>query len=104
VLQAVSKEGVNKSHVFSAGNRTVRCTKDSTVKCLDLFKQSDKADGRSSSRPSGHSEKQDLCVNNFRRTTSMSVIVALTSSFSECQRRKDLFAPSLSVCIIGLWD
>ncbi len=87
VCQSVKEDG-NKYHVFSASTRAVRCAKDSAVKCLDLFKLSDKADGRSSGRPLGLSEKPDPCVNNSRRATSMSVIVALISSLSESQRRK----------------
>ncbi len=83
-------EPVNKSSVFSAGYRTARCAKDRAVKCLDLFKRSDKADGRYRARPSGLSERMDRGVSDFRQTTSMSVIAALTSNRSESQRRKGL--------------
>ena len=91
-----SKEPANKSIVFSASSRTVRCAKDSAVKCLDLFKLSDNADGRPRARPSGRSERPDLCVNDFRQTTSMPVIVALTSDRSESQRPKGLVRRFLS--------
>lgn len=70
-------DGTNKSHVFSVGFRAVGSTKDSEAKCLDIFKLFDKAGGCSSDRPSGLSEKQGICVNNFRSTTSIFVIVAL---------------------------
>ena len=81
---------MNKSSVFSAGYRTARCAKDRAVKCLDLLKRSDKADGRYRARPSGLSERMDLGVSDFRQTTSMSVIAALISNRSESQRRKGL--------------
>ena len=68
---------MNKSSVFSAGSRMARCAKDRAVKCLDLFKRSDKADGRSRARPSGLSERADLGVSDFRQTTSLSVIASL---------------------------
>ena len=83
-------EPANKSNVFSAGYRSTSCAKDSAAKCLDLSKLSDKADGRSIARPLGLSERPDLGVNDFRRTTSMSVIVVLISNLSESQRRKGL--------------
>ena len=77
-------------------------------KCPDLFKLTDKADGRFRARPSGLSERLDLCVNDFRRTTSMPVIsmpsgyVVLISDLSESQypegmlRRKGLVRRFLS--------
>ena len=96
-----AKEGANKSIVFSAGNRTATCEEDCAAKCLDLFKRSDKADGRSSARPLGLSEKQGIGVNNFcpagvPEATSMPVIsvpfgyVALISCFSESQYPKGM--------------
>ena len=90
------REPANKSIMFSAGYRTAstqracQCAKDRAVKCLDLFKLADKADGRYRARPLGFSERPDLRVNDFRRTTSMPVIVVLTSNLSESQRRMRL--------------
>ena len=84
------REDANKSNTFSADHRTSKCAKGSAVKCRDLFKLPDKADGRSRDRPSGFSERPNLGVNNFRRTTSMSVIVALIFILSENQRRMRL--------------
>ena len=43
---SLMQESANKSNVFSANYRTARYAKDSAVKCLDLFKLSDKVDGR----------------------------------------------------------
>ena len=83
-------------NVFSAGKRMVKCTKGSAAKCLELFKLTEKADGHSSARPSGLSEKTDLCVNNFQRTSSMPVIVAWSSIFSESQRRMRLIRTFLN--------
>ncbi|MDO6565246.1 LuxR family transcriptional regulator [Amphritea sp. 1_MG-2023] len=81
------REGANKSVIFSADIIMARYAKASAAKCLDLFKLADKVDDHSNIRPSGLSEKQDLSVNIFRRTTSMPVTVALISSFSVSQRR-----------------
>ena len=77
------------------------------MKCLDLFKLSDKANGRSRDRPfsfnrRGLPERSNPGVNDFRHTTSMPVIsmpsgyVALISDLSGSQypegmlRRKGL--------------
>ena len=87
---SIPKEPVNKSSVFSAGHIAARCAKDRAVKCLDLFKRSDKADGRYRARPSGLSERVDLGVSDFRQTTSLSAIAALISNRSKNQRRKGL--------------
>ncbi len=85
----MTREPLIKSILFSAGYRTVKCAKDSAVKCLDLFKLADKAVGRYRARPLGLSERSVLIVNDFRRTTSMPVIsmpsgyVVLTSNRSD---------------------
>lgn len=52
-----AKEGANKSNIFSAGYRPANtqghdnARKSCAVKCLDLFKLSDKAGSRSKARP-----------------------------------------------------
>ncbi len=79
--------------MFSAGYRTAICAKGSAVKCLDLFKLTDKADGRYRASPPGLSERPYLCVNDFRPagvpgTTSMPVTVVLISDLSESQYPK----------------
>ena len=54
------------------------------------FKLPGNADGRNRTRPLGHAERPEIRVNDYRRTTSMSAILALITDLSECQRRREL--------------
>ena len=79
------KEPANKSNVYSAGSITAICFVRQfemvpTFRCTTF-----RAPDRSIARPSGLSERLDFGVNDFRRTTSMTVIVALISDLSESQ-------------------
>ncbi|WP_297306563.1 hypothetical protein, partial [Neptuniibacter sp.] len=47
------------------------------VKCRDLFKLTDKVDGRFRTHPTGLTEQLNHFVNDFRQATSMPVIIAL---------------------------
>ena len=81
------REPANKSHAFSVGYKTARYAKVSEVKCLDLFKLTDNVDGRYRAHPLGLTEQSNRFVNDFRKATSMPVIIALRFNRSVCLSR-----------------